>query len=124
MRFDLKCIFYIISIIVLGIITGIILIFTMFNQDTNIYVKSIDRSIEFTLGEVKVESINIRINNVENKTTFTVKDIDAFEQLIYDNPYYIDAYTYNDSTVHLFLIPILSYYTIKNLGISYQQMSH
>ncbi|MFA6801556.1 MAG: hypothetical protein WCR19_05565, partial [Acholeplasmataceae bacterium] len=98
-----KSIYYLLAIILLGIITGVVVIFIVFNQASNIYVKSIDRTIEFSLGEIKVEEINIQINYIENETTFTVKDIEEFEQLIYDNPYYIDTYTYDDKIVHLFV---------------------
>ena len=95
--------FVLIIIILSAFIIGVIAFFAFFDKESEIYVESIDRSITFSLGEFKVDSIEVDINYISNQTTFTIENEEAFKEAILSNPNYIDTYEVNGLTVHLFI---------------------
>jgi len=98
----------IVTVIVLGTLTALIMYNILINQKDSIYIESYDRTATFELIEYRVETLDININDDFNEVFFTVANNLTFLEEVQTNPFYQYTVSYNHGSgverdVHIFM---------------------
>lgn len=97
-----------ISIIIVGLLGGLVGGYLIINRNNDIYIESYDREDSFHLGSFTTTYLNINVDEHFNEVFFNVMNTKKFLETIKLNPSYQYTYTYTHGSgivrdVHFFI---------------------
>ena len=90
--------YYLLFIIVLGLIVGIVSFFVVSNKTTKIVINSYDNVSNLYLGDEKIKNFTEDITSI----SFEIDNIDSFFEDLTNNDYYVKSITTDNDTYYLF----------------------